>query len=187
MLLAILPLLFSRISVLGAPGSWTDAQEIITPNKQFSAITKVPVVLGVMSQCPDALLCESVFDDVLKVVAEKVDVSLTFLGKINSSEPDFGVTCLHGPGECAGNVQELCAIKYTPLSTWWKFVQCQNALGRYEVGKPEVALKCAKEVDLDWEFSGVGGCVGLDGSGKGEEGVKLLQESVTFSKELGIQ
>ena len=42
---------------------------------------KVPVVLGVMSRCPDALLCESVFDDVLKEVLEKIDLSLTFVGR----------------------------------------------------------------------------------------------------------
>ena len=43
--------------------------------------TKVPVVLGVMSRCPDAQLCESVFEQVLRKVNEKVDISLTFIGK----------------------------------------------------------------------------------------------------------
>lgn len=42
---------------------------------------KVPVVLGVMSRCPDAVLCETVFDHVLQRVADKVDLSLTFIGK----------------------------------------------------------------------------------------------------------
>lgn len=42
---------------------------------------KVPVVLGVMSACPDALLCESVFDRVLKRVGNKIDLSLTFIGQ----------------------------------------------------------------------------------------------------------
>jgi hypothetical protein len=42
---------------------------------------KVNVVLGVMSRCPDALLCESVFDEVLKHVSHKVDLSLTYLAK----------------------------------------------------------------------------------------------------------
>lgn len=42
---------------------------------------KVPVVLGVMSQCPDALLCESVIDHVLQQVKDKVDLSLTFVGR----------------------------------------------------------------------------------------------------------
>jgi hypothetical protein len=42
---------------------------------------KVPVQLGVMSRCPDALLCENVFDQVLKKVADKVDLSLLFVAK----------------------------------------------------------------------------------------------------------
>ena len=42
---------------------------------------KVPVVLGVMSRCPDAQLCESVFEQVLRKVDKKVDISLTFIGK----------------------------------------------------------------------------------------------------------
>jgi hypothetical protein len=43
--------------------------------------------------------------------------------RLNASEPDWGVVCKHGPDECAGNVQELCAAKYAP-SQWWDFVQC---------------------------------------------------------------
>ena len=42
---------------------------------------KVPVVLGVMSRCPDAVLCESVIDAVLKHAGHKVDLSLTFLAQ----------------------------------------------------------------------------------------------------------
>ena len=42
---------------------------------------KVPVVLGVMSRCPDALLCEGVFDEVLKEVGDKVNISFTFIAK----------------------------------------------------------------------------------------------------------
>ena len=34
---------------------------------------KVPVTLGVMSRCPDALLCESVFNQVLTKVEGKVE------------------------------------------------------------------------------------------------------------------
>ncbi|EIW61318.1 uncharacterized protein TRAVEDRAFT_142961 [Trametes versicolor FP-101664 SS1] len=148
---------------------------------------KVPVVLGVMSRCPDAVLCETVFDHVLQRVADKVDLSLTFIGKINASEPDFGVTCKHGPEECAGNVHELCAIKYAPTQRWWNFVHCLNFKGRTEIGKPETALQCAKTTELDWENSGVGACAGLDGSGKGEEGVRMLQQSVAVTEEMGIE
>ena len=43
--------------------------------------TKVPVQLGVMSRCPDALLCESVFNEVLNRVVDKVDLSLIYIAK----------------------------------------------------------------------------------------------------------
>jgi len=147
---------------------------------------KVPIQLGVMSRCPDALLCEAVFDQVLNKVRPKVDMSLVFIAKRNNSDPDWGVTCMHGPEECAGNVQELCAAKYAPIEQWWEFVQCQNFQGRDKIGLPDVALKCARSAGIDWEQSGVGKCAGMDGSGKGKEGVKLLRDSIKSAKELEI-
>ena len=107
--------------------------------------------------------------------------------RVNASEPEFGVTCRHGAGECAGNIQELCAIKYTERQTWWRFVQCQNFQGRWQVGKPETAFKCANAAGIDWENDEVGGCAGRDASGKTEEGIKLLKQSVTDTANLGVQ
>lgn len=182
--------------------------EVQTSSDHTTADVKVPVILGVMSQCPDAILCESVFNRALEHVADIIDLTLSFIGRyvflgripqayltavmlrclrVNQSEPDFGVTCMHGPDECAGNVQELCAMKYTPTSVWWRFVQCQNHQGRYEVGKPETALKCANATGIDWKTSGVGECAGLDGSGRATEGVDLLRESVLATQRIGIQ
>jgi len=94
---------------------------------------------------------------------------------------------MHGPEECAGNVQQLCVNKYAPFENWWEFVQCQNFQGRENVGNPGVALKCATTAGIDWETSGAGVCAGLDGDGKGEEGVALLRRSTLLGKELGIQ
>ena len=58
---------------------------IASPNNeiqdQHSIDIKVPVQLGVMSRCPDALLCESVFDLVLPNVTAKVDLSLIYVAK----------------------------------------------------------------------------------------------------------
>lgn len=105
----------------------------------------------------------------------------------DSSDSEFGVKCLHGPDECAGNVQQLCAAKYAPAVNWWEFVQCQNFQGREKIGTPEVALNCAKTAGIDWEYSGVGECSGMDGSGRGEEGVRLLQESVNTTQRRSIQ
>ena len=40
---------------------------------------------------------------------------------------------------------------------------------------------------MDWSGSEVGRCAGLDGSGTGEEGVRLLQESVKDTEALEIK
>ena len=109
------------------------------------------------------------------------------LFSINASDPDFGVTCLHGPGECAGNVQQLCASAHLDIDGWWAFIKCQNYYGRNKVGDPNVAFNCASTAKFDWIESGVGQCVGENASGKGEEGIKLLQESIQRSDKLGIE
>ncbi|KAI0053633.1 hypothetical protein FA95DRAFT_1481210 [Auriscalpium vulgare] len=153
---------------------------------QLQKDVKVPVTLGVMSRCPDALFCEAVFDQVLPRVADKIDFSLTYVAKDNSSDPEFGATCMHGREECAGNVQQLCAAKYAPVKNWWEFVMCQNYQTREKIGTPEVALQCARAAEIDWESSQVGQCAGLDGSGLGEEGIQLLHESIKNTQELNI-
>ncbi|KAL9712706.1 hypothetical protein Ac2012v2_003943 [Leucoagaricus gongylophorus] len=159
-------------------------QSIIADNA-FSDI-KVPVQLGVMSKCPDALLCEATFNNVLAQVWDKVDLSLVYIAKFNNSAPDFGLTCLHGPEECAGNVQQLCVNKYATQEQWWNFVQCQNFDGRATIGTPELALKCADVAQVDWRTSGAGNCAGLDGSGKAPEGLELLHKSVRLGQSLQI-
>ena len=53
-------------------------QQVIEP---LNNPKRVPVILGVMSQCPDAIYCESVFDKVLKEVGDIVDLQLSFVGK----------------------------------------------------------------------------------------------------------
>jgi hypothetical protein len=46
---------------------------------------RVPVMLGVMSRCPDALLCETLFDGVIPKVAAKIDLSLAYVARHVSS------------------------------------------------------------------------------------------------------
>lgn len=164
---------------------------------------RVPVVLGVMSRCPDAMLCEAVWDRVLQRVGDKVDISLSFIAKYvhvlkvsgtprltrdhrpNASDPTFAVTCMHGVEECAGNVYELCVAKYHPASEWWPFLQCQNFQGREQIGLPDTAVRCATAAGFEWEIDKASQCAG--DNGQGQEGVKLLQESVKNSIALGIQ
>jgi len=139
-----------------------------------------------MSQCPDALLCETLFDKVIPRVAEKIELSLSYVATVNGSDPEFGVTCMHGRGECAGNVQQLCVARYTPMKTWWEFVMCQNYQGRDSIGRSDVALKCAHTAKIEWNGSEIGQCAGPDGSGTGEEGVRLLRDSVHLAHSLEI-
>ena len=47
---------------------------------------RVPVMLGVMSRCPDALLCETLFDKVIPRVAEKIDLSLAYVATYAASK-----------------------------------------------------------------------------------------------------
>ncbi|GLB33799.1 putative gamma interferon inducible lysosomal thiol reductase (GILT) [Lyophyllum shimeji] len=148
---------------------------------------KVPVQLGVMSRCPDALLCETLFNDVVQKASDKMDLSLVYVAKLDPLEPEFGVRCMHGPEECAGNVQQLCVRRHEPFAVWWQFVQCQNYEGRNKIGNPDITLKCAKTVGIDWENSRAGRCAGLDGSGKGIEGVGLLRESVILAEKMRIR
>ncbi|KIJ20012.1 hypothetical protein PAXINDRAFT_67920 [Paxillus involutus ATCC 200175] len=146
---------------------------------------KVPVVLGVMSRCPDAILCETVWDRVLQRVGDKVDISLSFIATPNASDPVYGLTCMHGAEECAGNVHELCVAKYHPTSEWWPFLQCQNFRGRDQIGLPDTAVSCATTAGFKWENDQASECAGENG--QGEEGVKLLQASVKNSIQMGIQ
>lgn len=88
--------------------------------------------------------------------------------------------------QCAGNVQQLCTAKYATQNEWWSFVHCQNFQGRNKVGQPDVALKCANVAGIDWE-NGPGKCAGVDGSGKGAEGVALLQQSIQDTQAIGIE
>ncbi|KZV82376.1 hypothetical protein EXIGLDRAFT_843825, partial [Exidia glandulosa HHB12029] len=121
---------------------------------------RVPLTLGVMSRCPDAIFCEAVIDDVLSEVGDIVDVGLTFIGQPNASETEWGVTCKHGAGECLGNVLELCAISVEPprpdeidlawRPRWWDFTLCMNAAGKDHVGERIVAQVCATKAGIDW-------------------------------------
>lgn len=47
----------------------------------LSTSTPVPVILGVMSKCPDAELCETVWDHVLDRVGGLVDMKLVYIGR----------------------------------------------------------------------------------------------------------
>jgi hypothetical protein len=63
---------------------------------------------------------------------------------------------------------------------------CQNYQGRDKIGRSDIALRCGRTVRIDWQNSVIGQCAGKAGSGTGEEGVRLLRESIHFADSLGI-
>ncbi|GAA5954451.1 hypothetical protein JCM10213_003049 [Rhodosporidiobolus nylandii] len=90
---------------------------------QLQHARPVHVQLGVMSRCPDAQLCEAVWDRVLEAkvqlegrgtveVGELVRMDMVYIARENSTAPYGGVQCMHGDLECRGNVQQLCAAKH---------------------------------------------------------------------------
>jgi len=76
----VFPVSSTRIN--GAQNDGQTVLQLDTINTQL-----VPLTLGVMSRCPDAILCESVIDKALKNVADKVDLSLSFIAKCVPSLP----------------------------------------------------------------------------------------------------
>jgi hypothetical protein len=107
--------------------------------------------------------------------------------RLNASEPVYGATCKHGPGECAGNVQQLCVAAHTPRELWWPFVQCQNSHGKATVGTPALTRACARQIGFDWDAAaGVSACARMDDEVPGEEGKALLLESASVVQALGI-
>ena len=65
--------------MLHLPNFWPDGFEQATLSVDDDV--KVPVTLGVMSRCPDALICEATFDKVVPQVEDKIDLSLSFIGR----------------------------------------------------------------------------------------------------------
>ncbi|ESK95975.1 secreted protein [Moniliophthora roreri MCA 2997] len=183
--------MFLSFLVLLLPNFVLFCFSLFTQNARQSVLNmddvKVPVQLGVMSRCPDALICENIFDQVLTKVANKVDISLIYIANIDPSEPEIGVTCKHGREECVGNIHQLCVQKYTSFAHYWEYLHCTNFQGIPQIGLPQTAYKCAKAANIDWDGSGIGACTGPDASGTGEEGISLLKDNVLLGKQMGLK
>ena len=73
----LIPLAVAAASLVAAsPAAWSEQTPLVVDDD-----VKVPVTLGVMSRCPDALICEATFDKVVPQVEDKIDLSLSFIGR----------------------------------------------------------------------------------------------------------
>jgi len=128
----------------------------------------VKVDFYVMSKCPDAAVCESTFGNAVIQLASIIDFHVDYIAKGDPSN----YTCLHGPTECVGNTQQLCAQSiYGNTSTpstlsWWSFAMCQSQT-RTQI--PDNAQSCANTLSLS--FPKISACT------NSSQGALLLQES----------
>lgn len=87
---------------------------------------------------------------------------------------------MHGPQECTGNIQQLCAQSIGKNDTarnvtWFDFDVCQE---RDRSNIPANAPTCAKQLGMDWQrFSA---CF------TGATGNKLMSDSIKRTKAAGI-
>ena len=166
---------------------------------------KVPVSLGVTSRDDDSLYVQIVFDNVLKEVSDKVNMSFGYVKEcvfslyaaqyaklmrpyaVYSIWPDdeqYGVRCSSDWLDCAGNVQQLCVHKYASQKQWWDFIMCQNQAGKAQIGHLKAAQKCAIEAEVPWEV--IRDCAGPDADGIDEEGAQLLLRNVQDTVVAGV-
>ena len=107
----------------------------------------VRVDFFVMSQCPDAQKCETLFGPTLLKLTSIVNFTLSFIG---SERRTNEFECMHGENECLGNKQQLCVQHMYPQARFIQFLQCQS---QHIERIPHNGEQCAKqpgESPLNW-------------------------------------
>ncbi|PGH10852.1 hypothetical protein AJ79_05212 [Helicocarpus griseus UAMH5409] len=121
---------------------------------------RVPLEAHIMSKCPDAQYClERLIVPSMVQVHEKVDFRLSFIG--SASNDSSAVSCMHGPGECVGDMILLCAanLPYSPDSKTYPKTPTVRSLGfanclisSYEkIPQRELVEDCALEHGIDFK------------------------------------
>lgn len=101
---------------------------------------------------------------------------------ISVSNGDDGVTCPHGPGECLGNIVELCAqtMYVSEPKIYLGFTMCLSR--EYEqIPSEDLVRACALEHGI--RFSDLNECASLD---DGSMGMNVLRESVERSASANV-
>lgn len=155
-----------------------------------------------MSKCPDARDCiRELVVPTMEKVSDKVDFELSFIATVSNKSSD--VECMHGPGECIGDMLMLCAANIpfrpedgpaqdrTPTVRYLGFATC--LISSYQdIPDRTLVEQCALEHGID--FDALNDCVSQqdDNPNKSTQdgplsGVRLLRESARHSAELGVK
>ncbi|KAI0465775.1 hypothetical protein F4859DRAFT_519698 [Xylaria cf. heliscus] len=178
--------LFSSFTTAELPSSFKSAQSSHSPAKHdtkhavpaLSAGELVPLEAHIISKCPDTRDClkELLLPAMIRV-HEKVNFTLTYIGTPTEND---GVECKHGPGECMGNIIELCAHQlYPDPKIWLGFTMCLTR-DYPAIPQRELVEDCALEHAVDFEK--LNECATRD---DGAFGMSMLRESVKRSASVG--
>ncbi len=126
--------------------------------------------LFVMSHCPFGIKALNAMKDVLDNFKGELDFHIHYIGR---KKPDGTLSSMHGAKEVEEDKRELCAMKYYPKNhKYMEYILCRNKNIRSNDWK-----SCAKN-GID--------AAKIEKCANGEEGKKLLAESMEFSKKLGF-
>jgi len=135
----------------------------------------VRVDLFVMSKCPDAYVCEELFQPIITQVGSIVDLNVNYIAQVDDSQPT-GFNCMHGQSECTGDIQQLCAKKYYPFNyVWWNFLLCQD---NTQDDIPDNGVTCAKQYFMN--------PLVINNFTNGQDGKDLMTKSITFTQSKNI-
>ena len=115
---------------------------------------------------------------VMQQVSDKVDFQLSYIGKPTEND---GVECKHGPGECMGNIIELCARElYPDPKINLGFIMCLTKDYKH-IPERSLVEDCALEHAID--MNAINECATKD---DGAHGMGLLRTSVARSAEVSV-
>jgi hypothetical protein len=134
----------------------------------------VPLEAHIISKCPDTRDClKQLLLPAMIRAYDKVNFTLTYIGTPTEND---GVECKHGPGECMGNIIELCAHQlYPDPKIWLGFTMCLTR-DYQAIPQRELVEDCALEHAVD--FDKLNECATRD---DGAFGMGMLRSSVKRS------
>lgn len=142
---------------------------IIRNPSEKTATATVVMDMYVMSQCPYGTQVVDAVAPIAKELGKEFQLNIEFIASDNG---DGTFNSLHGQVEVLGNIVQLCAAKYEP-EKYLDMITCQNENANAIPGN---WVTCAKKYSLDEES--IKTCY------EGEEGKKLLSESIKKSEEV---
>ncbi|KAL9041865.1 MAG: hypothetical protein Q9180_001001 [Flavoplaca navasiana] len=171
-----------------------------------SSRCRVPLEAHIMSKCPDARDClRDLVVPAMEQVVDKVNFTLSFIGSYGtfflsgtidpcpcrllltkstseySIDKNNSIHCMHGPGECLGNMLSLCAVDLYPNDAviYLGFTNC--LISSYgQIPSRDLVESCALEHGI--AFEDLNGCISEEG-----KGLDLLMASMERSQAAGVK